>query len=184
MGKSLLVVNKHHCWGWWWKSSLGRAIQKIPPRTAGKSGWDSSKDKLGLLLVCVGSSSSRWSFTILDQMRFSRFFGKNVKGLRKTEFWRSVKKIRADLVVFNWNPSTLIVKRKWTKGNEHYLHEKGSGVICSPSKAKVSDCCLLAPLTTLLFMQFEFWLLRSFKLFSERLLSCSFSKGYNFLSKL
>lgn len=66
----------------------------------------------------------------------------------------------------------------------NYLHEKGSGVTCSPNEGKTGSCCLLAPLTTLLFMQFEFQLLKSFTLFNEHLLSCSFSKGYNFPSKL
>lgn len=80
--------------------------------------------------------------------------------------------------------SLSLLKGKEQKEVNNYIHEKGSGVVCSPSKAKVNGGCLLAALTMLLFTLFAFQLPRTLKLFNECLLSCSFSKGYNFLSKL
>lgn len=169
----------------------------MPPGTFKARQWASSKDKLDLLLVCVGSSSSSWISTILSQTWFFSSLEKtnanlseiniyqmDVKGLRKTAFWRRVKKLGLTLCSSTGSLPLWLLKGNGQKEMKNYLQEKGSGVVCPPSKAKVNGCCLLAPLTTLLFMQFEFWLLRSFKLFSERLLSWSFSKGYNFLSKL
>ena len=116
----------------------------------------------------------QWKLSEIKIYRLTRNWGKG------SLEW---KKIKASLCSSTESLQLSLLKGEQKEMN-NYLHEKGSGVTCSPSKGKASSCCLLAPLTTLLFMQFEFQLLKSFALFNEHLLSCSFSKGYNFLSKL
>lgn len=166
-------------------------MQKMQPRTFEIGEWARSKHSLcGFKLIKLGScnSGSYVILQVLQEKSNTNLSEINIyqmsRGLRKSGSWRRVKKLGMTLCSSIGSLPLWLLKGNEQKERKNYLHEKGSGVVRSPSKAKVNGCCLWAPLPTLLFMQFEFWLLRSFKLFSERLLSCSFSKGYNFLSKL